>query len=649
METLFTQKEAAHYLNISTTSITNWIRHGYLTSYQNQFQKNELEKLKDKIELGEINRLNKRANKSKSKGKFIPDEYISSGESVTKVQEIVTYINENHIKVDQAIFLLALNLFRKSGDINILALSEVFNFTKKNYKREGVYNHIYKWFHKISSGTVDYHNTKVVYLLDYDLPDELDILGIIYQSILHEGEKSNLGSYYTPRSVVQSLVKGNVERDSKVLDPCCGTGQFILAFSEYIKNPNNIYGFDIDEKAVDIAKINLLLFYKDIDFEPQIYCTNSLLAGNSNDLFDVNHKYHNTFDFIATNPPWGAKYDKKTLVEIKNNFKEINSKESFSFFICQSYRLLKKNGIMNFVLPESITNVKTHSDIREFILSKCSIQKIAILGKKFKNVFSSVITMQIKKGTDIKSSIEVVNKDNKYLIEQIRFSKNRHSLFDIYVDQVDNDIFIKISKAGYVSLANQSDWALGIVTGDNKKFITKGNGDGEKDIENIYKGSDIQPFSLKRTDNFIHFIPEHFQQVAPVEKYRTPEKLIYKFISSKLVFAYDDQKSLTLNSANILIPKIPGYPIKVVLGFLNSKLFNYYYQKKFNSIKILRGDIEQIPFPKLTDINKTYISNLVDELIENSREMDILDNYIFELFNLNSSEKDHIVSYFDSK
>ena len=126
---------------------------------------------------------------------------------------------------------------------------------------------------------------------------------------------------------------------------------------------------------------------------------------------------------------------------------------------------------MNFVLPESITNVKTHSDIREFILSKCSIQKIAILGKKFKNVFSSVITMQIKKGTDIKSSIEVVNKDNKYLIEQIRFSKNRHSLFDIYVDQVDNDIFIKISKAGYVSLANQSDWALGIVTGDNKKFI----------------------------------------------------------------------------------------------------------------------------------------------------------------------------------
>ncbi len=240
--------------------------------------------------------------------------------------------------------------------------------------------------------------------------------------------------------------------------------------------------------------------------------------------------------------------------------------------------------------------------------------------------------MQIKKGTEIKSSIEIVNNDNKYLIEQTRFSNNRHSLFDIYVDQVDNEIFKKILKAGYVSLANQSDWALGIVTGDNKKFITKKN--GNKDIERIYKGSDIQPFSLKKTDNFIHFIPEHFQQVAPVEKYRVPEKLIYKFISSKLVFAYDNQKSLTLNSANILIPKIPGYPIKVVLGFLNSKLFNYYYKKKFNSIKILRGDIEQIPFPMLTDINKTYISNLVDKLIENS---------------LNAFERDHILSYLDSK
>ena len=150
-----------------------------------------------------------------------------------------------------------------------------------------------------------------------------------------------------------------------------------------------------------------------------------------------------------------------------------------------------------------------------------------------------------------------------------------------------------------------------------------------------------------RQKNYIQFHPEYFQQTAPSEKYRAPEKLVYKFISSNLVFAYDDKQSLTLNSANILIPQIENYPIKVVLGFLNSKLFNYYYRKKFNSIKILRGDIEQLPLPNLSN-NKLYeIEQLVNKIINDVEAIERLDEYIFNLYELTDSEIEYVLTFLE--
>ena len=59
---------------------------------------------------------------------------------------------------------------------------------------------------------------------------------------------------------------------------------------------------------------------------------------------------------------------------------------------------------------------------------------------------------------------------------------------------------------------------------------------------------------------FIRFDPDRFQQAAPERKYRAPEKLVYRFISKKLIVAYDDRGRLTLNSANILIPRVDAVP-----------------------------------------------------------------------------------------
>lgn len=72
--------------------------------------------------------------------------------------------------------------------------------------------------------------------------------------------------------------------------------------------------------------------------------------------------------------------------------------------------------------------------------------------------------------------------------------------------------------------------------------------------------------------------------------------MIYRFISSKLVFFYDDQQRHVLNSANMLVPhKNFLVATKMLAELLNSEFMNWVFAKLFNTHKILRGDLESLP------------------------------------------------------
>ena len=301
--------------------------------------------------------------------------------------------------------------------------------------------------------------------------------------------------------------------------------------------------------------------------------------------------------------------------------------------------MLEENGTLSFILPESILNIKVHNDIRRTILKNTSILKIVKLGRAFTNVFTNVIRIDLKKSKPKKDYKMNIVSDSIYYIEQDRFWSNPDLIFDIDVNDFDKKIIDKVFYMKYSTLKSNAEWALGIVTGNNKKFIHSNKHNG---FEEIYKGKNVNKYILASTQNFIHFEPEKFQQVAPVEKYRAKEKLIYKFISDKLVFAYDDKQRLTLNSANILIPKIKNYPIKIVLALLNSSLYQFVYLKKFNTIKVLRSNLEELPFPIFSDKDSNEIVSLVDKVFLNEIDYSVVDEFIMKIFKITDTEKYHI-------
>ena len=82
--------------------------------------------------------------------------------------------------------------------------------------------------------------------------------------------------------------------------------------------------------------------------------------------------------------------------------------------------MLKDEGVLSFVLPESILNVKIHSDIRKYIFKNYFISRIEQKKKIFKNVFSTAAVIDIRY-TKNNDDVEIVNKGEVFRINHNRF------------------------------------------------------------------------------------------------------------------------------------------------------------------------------------------------------------------------------------
>lgn len=549
-------------------------------------------------------RLTKRANKTDSRKKILPREYFSDENNIYAVKSISDLIDENNFEILGAIFSLCINFLADNGVLNK--------------------SHVQKFL-------ADYKQIKIIdSMTKIFLPkNEFDILGLIYQSLIPEGKKNLIGSYYTPQKISSEMTRSfSFDDGQKFLDPCCGSGSYLLTCKT--ENPENLFGTDNDPIAVMIAKTNLLAKFKKISFTPQIFCVDYLKESG----------FQNTkFDYIATNPPWGA---------VSKNFSTsavISSGESFSHFYVESFNRLKPGGIIKFLLPESILKVKIHRDIRNFILSNGALEKIKIRNNSFSGVVTKYVEVSAR-NSEKKSCLKFVSSGKEKTVDTAAFYLTKNLIFNP-LSKLDMKILEKINRLKFCTL-EKSVWALGIVTGDNKKKLF------DSQIENseaIYTGKEILPYVLKPPKKFVVFDRSQLQQAAKTEIYRADEKLVYKFISNKPIFAYDSERRLFLNSANILIPNIQGMSIKTVMAFLNSPLYQYLYMKLFGELKILRGNLSELPFPKISKEIDAHINGLAEKYIacQNLETLVEIHRKIYEIFSLLEQEREYIGGIVDGK
>jgi len=176
---------------------------------------------------------------------------------------------------------------------------------------------------------------------------------------------------------------------------------------------------------------------------------------------------------------------------------------------------------------------------------------------------------------------------------QESFQQNPRSIFNFTCSHEAAAVIEHLYAREHITLANQAKYGLGIVTGNNKKYCVA---QPQAGYLPVYKGSDIQKEKLKAPSAFIPDDLSLYQQVAPLELFQAKEKLIYRFISSNLVFYHDTEQTFFLNSVNMLVLHA-DFPIsaKQLTLLLNSEVMNWLFQTIFETHKVLRSDIEALP------------------------------------------------------
>lgn len=546
----------------------------------------------DKLKSNGSDRLTRRANKSRSQKIITPEGYVMAASLPRFVEEL----RDTTYPIDDLIFSLCAS-YLEHNKVNEDNKRRFFE-EHSQYQRLGI-----------------------------EVPRQIlknrqdDWIGFIYQSLTAEGSRILKGLYYTKPVIVNEMLSDiRVLHGERFLDPCCGSGIFLMKVQH--AEMEQLYGIDNDPLAVMIAKANLIVKFNESSVYPQIYQMDFLLhaAAALGDL---------KFDYIVTNPPWGTEKGHLHSSDI------IQSKEKASLFFTESYKFLNKNGIQHFLLPSSVMKIKVHADLRRFVTNQTRMESIKCYRERFKGVFTDFISLEVSnKPTFGEQNYVVYGTNNEVSRKKFIPIDDDFCAIPMLNDR-DEAILGKAERMRNDDLSHSS-WALGIITGNNVKVLKERPRPG---LEPIFTGKDISKYSLKKANRYVKYDRADFQQCAKDEFYRAKEKLVYKFVSGHLCFTYDDKQRLFLNSANILIPDIEGMSVKTVLAFLNSALFNFLYVKRFDDLKILKGNLSTLPFPKITPETNKQLTALVDNALKGDADASKeIDSLIYSLYEFDAEE-----------
>lgn len=418
---------------------------------------------------------------------------------------------------------------------------------------------------------------------------DIDRIAHEYHESLSVSYKNKEGVYYTPSDIVSCFFDAIPVKFSNLtfFDPCCGTGNFLLGAINAGVLPENIYGFDIDEIALDIA-------------QERIYKITGHRSSNLRvcDFLDFASFEDNSFakyDIVFTNPPWGKKFIPERKTRYINRFSQGHSIDSSALFLLAGMRFVKLHGFLGFLLPDAFFNIAAYASVRENLLSHrlCSF---ADFGKPFRSLLTGAksVIIQINGHARLdETPVNCTTKCNSHIRSQSSFHSNPNYIFNFSSTDETNTVLKQMLSRPHVTLKKHAKWGLGIVTGNNSRFIVDKPSDG---YIPVYKGAQVFKDKLEPPTCFIPDDLSQYQQVAPRSLYEAREKIIYRFISSSLVFYYDEGQSYVLNSANmIVLDKEAPVSAKLLVRLWNTEIINFFFQSMFGTHKVLRSDLEMLP------------------------------------------------------
>ncbi|OCL96864.1 Eco57I restriction-modification methylase domain-containing protein [Arcobacter porcinus] len=470
----------------------------------------------------------------------------------------------------------------------------------------------------------------------------------------------------------------------KILDPACGSGAFLNQALEYLisehKNlqndlalmgdlfasymveeeilENNLYGVDINEDAVEIAKLSLWLRTAKrgralTKLADKIVCANSLLEMPFSE---------NSFDVVIGNPPYvrqeAIKEQKEALSKIYKVYH--GSADLYVYFVELGLKMIKKSGMFSYIFPNKWLKTSYGKPLRQF-LKTYNIQSIIDFGDlqifEGATTYPLILTISKEKQLDTFKSYQLKEKseDLQSILENKADNVTFKSLSDDGWNIFDFNLLQKLHK-NTILLDEYTNGEIfyGIKTGLNEAFVIDKNKKDEivkKDsksieiIKPLLRGRDISKYEINFAEQYLIYahnkinIEDYPAVKEHLEAYKTKlekragkqlwwqlqsnsfkdfdkPKILYMEMQTRNSFCLDNKGSYAVNNKIYIYPQKDNY----LLSILNSAI-TWYLISKFctqiqNGYQISYDYLKQIPIPKIDEESQKPFIKLVDEILE---------------------------------
>lgn len=181
-----------------------------------------------------------------------------------------------------------------------------------------------------------------------------------------------------------------------------------------------IYGSEINFNLGTATKVNMILhgdgstniFVKD-GLLPFTYyeksSSHNVLHDSHRDPLYQDREVNERFDLILTNPPFSVELDNDTKKSVKRNFMFGERKNSENLFVERWYQLLRENGRLAAVLPESVFDTTENKYIRLFLYKYFKIKAVVSLPQLAFEPYTSTKTSILFAQKKTKAEVEAWN------------------------------------------------------------------------------------------------------------------------------------------------------------------------------------------------------------------------------------------------
>ena len=424
----------------------------------------------------------------------------------------------------------------------------------------------------------------------------------------------------------------------KVCDPACGSGAFLnqaLSFfieehkfvddliAELTNSPlrlfdtdlqileNNIFGVDINEESIEIAKLSLWLRTaqsgrKLSDLSNNIKCGNSLIddpAVAGDKAFIWQEEFPEVFekggfDVVIGNPPYGAKLPKQDIKFIVNKYSDFGisnglSDTYFVFYALSLSILISEGGVLGFITPNTWRLIDAASIFRQKILNTADFNVYSIIQhneKVFSDATVDCDTLLIqKKGKNnltrllIKNKTEIVvehTADQNHLRKQpfvnLYLSEIHYKLIEKIRQKsvLVGDLFeIKNGVKPYEKGKGKPPQTAEIM--ENKPFTSENKVDDS--FSPLIGGSSFHRYTLLWNNDYWIQYGEWLAAPRDPEIFRSKEKLIFRQTSDSIVSTFLGDGYIIRDNTHVVLKRNEDQDLKFLLSQVNSKLIDWVY------------------------------------------------------------------------